>query len=225
MKLGRARAGASEALAMLRQARYLLHDLEPTVSGGAGATVVLLHGLYATAGVFRPLREDIERELRFTTASFSYGLGPGVLELSERTAQFVSGLAPSGLLFLVGHSVGGLVACHAAHFGALRGRVTATVTLAAPFRGSRRSWLAPGAIGRDIEPSSALLRLLAQGPPPGEPIPRHLSITAEDDVLIESNAFPDFGERISLPGVGHNGILFDERGRRKVVEWVGEGRA
>lgn len=218
-------SGASEARALLLQVRYLLRDWRPTVSAGEDATVVLLHGLYASAGVFRPLREDIQRELGWRVASFSYGVGPGVLELSERAVRFVDELAPRGPLFLVGHSVGGLVGCHAAYWGGLRGRVAGTVSLAAPFRGSRRSWLAPGPIGRDIEPGGALLTLLGRSPPPGEAAPRHLSIFAEDDVLIERGAFPQFGEQILMPGVGHNGILFDERARARVIEWLRDLRA
>ncbi len=215
--------GVGEAAAMLRQTSYILQDLRRPLAGGREVRVVLLHGLYAAAGVFRPLRERIERELGLGTASFSYAVGPGILALSGRTTRFVEELTPRRSVFLVGHSVGGLVACHAAYFGGLRGRVAGTISLASPFLGSRRSWLAPGPIGRDISVGTPLLSELKRGPVGAEGI-RHVSVIAREDALIEGEAFPDFGERLALEGIGHNQILFDQRAQDLVIErlrlWV-----
>lgn len=218
-----------EAWAMARQVRYLPYDwgLRPPHAVGVETigervsvtptTIVLLHGLYASAGVLRPLRRQLETLAGVETVSFSYGLGPGIVELAERVVGICQGA--QGRLCLVGHSLGGLVACYAAHHGALRDSVHLTVSLAAPFRGSRRAWLVPGQAGRDIELGSPLLELIRKGPSGGVPCP-HLSLTAKDDELIEPGSIPEFGTHLSIRNTGHNGILFDERAISAVVREV-----
>jgi triacylglycerol lipase len=215
MKRGRLERSLSEASAVVSQLGLLLSDWKPTLRGGAGPLVILIHGLYATAGVLRPLRARLEQELGAKTFSFSYGFGPGIVELSERLVAYTRALEAelaggSTDVFLVGHSLGGLVATYAAHRGPLRGRVRGVVTLAAPFRGSRRAWLVPGQAARDIDPENPLLEQLRRTPPDG-PGCVQLSVVAEDDALIVRGAVPEYGEHASLDLVGHNGILLDPR--------------
>jgi triacylglycerol lipase len=224
----------AEAEAMFGQLGFLLSDLRPTLHAsrdpGGQAWVILLHGVYATAGVWRPLRADLESQLGLTTFSFTYGFGPGIVELSERLMSHVAEQKkalgePSRALYLVGHSLGGLVATYAAQLGQLRGQVSGVITLAAPFRGSRRAWLVPGQAGRDIEPGHALLSQLRSGPSEGAPV-RQLAIVAEDDRMIEAGSVPEYGAHVLLPRVGHNALLFDARARalvlRQLRAWVGE---
>jgi triacylglycerol lipase len=220
VRRGQFEKGISEASAMMNQLGRLFSDWKPTLHQGEGPLVVFIHGLYATAGVFGPLRAEVERELRATTFSFSYGLGPGIVELSERVASHVREISRKpghrDGLYLVGHSLGGLVATYAAHYGPLRGQVRGVVTLAAPFAGSARAFLVPGQAGRDIEPTHPLLAQLCKMPSTGLSCPQ-LTIVAEDDAMIEPGAFPSFGEHLSLRSVGHNGVLFDRRAQELVV--------
>src|SRR5688500_5420014 len=76
-----------EVLALARQATLLHRDLPELLPDDIETgqhVVVLLHGLFATAGVLRPLRRELEERARAKTASLSYAPGPGVEEVAHR---------------------------------------------------------------------------------------------------------------------------------------------
>lgn len=208
-----------EARALATQARYLGFDLTEQRVEGGGPTVIFLHGLYASAGVFRPLRVRVHERFEATMASFSYPPGPGIVELAEQLARLIRKEPRDAPIHLVGHSLGGLVQRYYVQEMERDARVVGTVSLASPFAGTRRAWLVPGQAGRDICVGSELVERIRRGSAAGEGV-RHLSIVAADDVLIELPALPDFGESLELPAVGHNGILFDERVLRAVVRHI-----
>lgn len=219
----------AEALALARQASLLHRDVERPVLPSRtdhDDVVVLLHGLFATAGVLRPLRRALERVPRVGTATLTYPPGPGVEALATRLDALVSELFEAGLardtrLHLVGHSLGGIV-CR--HFAETRPHlpVAQTISLASPFAGVRRAELFTlggrfeGA--RDLAEDSPILRALRLAP---RRVP-HLSIVAHDDVLLGSplsHALPG-GEVVLLRGRGHNALLFDDEVASLVVERV-----
>src|SRR5262249_27617674 len=109
----RLRIMGREALAFARLATLLHRDLAALHADHATAdedVVVLLHGLFATAGVLRPLRRRLEQQAGAHTASFSYPPGPGIPALAERLGALVAKLPEGVRIHLVGHSLGGLVA-------------------------------------------------------------------------------------------------------------------
>src|SRR5580700_14137 len=67
---------AREALAYARQGLLLRHDAaEPVIPEGVQPgddVVIFLHGLFATAGVLRPLRSAIARSPFLHTAALTY---------------------------------------------------------------------------------------------------------------------------------------------------------
>jgi triacylglycerol lipase len=204
-------AGATlrEMGAMLTQARYVSLDLLTSHHHGPSGTVVLLHGLYASAGVWRPLRAHLEQQLQVGTHTLSYAPGPGIVELAGRVAELISTLASPSPIHLVGHSMGGLVMRYFASLTSCDSRVVQTISLAAPFMGSHRSGLVPGQAGRDIDPSSPLLVRLRENSAVNQAVP-HLTLVAEEDEMILPGAYPHFGTHELIPRVGHNGMLFDQ---------------
>lgn len=210
-------ASAREATAMLYQARYLGKDLAEVHHIGTGPHVVLLHGLYATAGVFAPLRARLHLELAASTHSFSYVPGPGVEALTRRLAELLGRIDGQGPIHLVGHSLGGLVMRNYVLSEDRDPRVVQTISLASPYLGSRRSWLVPGRAGADITAQSELLRRLRSRDVPGI---RHLSILAGQDAMVIPGGIPSFGEVVTMPAVGHNGVLFHPQVHEQVVERI-----
>ncbi len=208
-----------EAAAMALQVRYLSRGLGPRRNLGGGPSVVVLHGLYASAGVWRPLGLTLQEKLDASIFSFSYVPGPGIVELTARVDRLVRLIESPRPIHLVGHSLGGLVMRNYARAPSCDGRVLQTISLAAPFLGSKKNWLVPGQAGRDLDPSSPLLLALRSASPENERVP-HTTIVAQHDEMILPGAYPEFGRHLLAENVGHNGILFHEETMRIVVETI-----
>src|SRR5687768_11671051 len=106
-------AAGREARAFARLAALLLLDHRPVVPASLHSgddVIVLIHGLFATAGVLRPMRQRIEQVCGAHTATFTYAPGPGVAAIAASLGRLLSALPPDVRVHLVGHSLGGLVA-------------------------------------------------------------------------------------------------------------------
>ncbi len=216
-----------EAMAFARQAWLLRHDLfEPVLPANVGDdddVVVFLHGLFASAGVLRPMRAQIMRHVGIHAAALSYAPGPGVDAIASRLTALLRDLPPTTRIHLVGHSLGGIVARHYAQ-ETVDARVVQTISLSSPFAGiPRASWLGfEGA--RDLDPRSPLLRRLRLRS--GTHAVPHLSIIAGADSLVKSpiaHALPG-GEVILMKDRGHNTLLFDDEVARVVEQRILDAR-
>ncbi len=208
-----------ETKALLTQTCYLARDVRPSHRIGGGPPVVFLHGLYATAGVWRPLRDRFERELDASTHSLSYLPGPGIDEMTDRLAALISEIHQPGEMHLVGHSFGGLVMRNYVYRSACDPRVVSTTSLASPFFGSKKTDWVPGQGGRDLLSGAEILWRLRVASPENLRIP-HLSLCAAEDQMILPKAFPEYGERVLIPRTGHNGILFNADAIQHVLQRV-----
>jgi triacylglycerol lipase len=205
-----------ETRAFLTQARYLPQDLRPSHHAGSGPTVIFLHGLYASAGVWRPLRNRMEAELDVTSYSISYVPGPSVEEMTDSIAALVGKIEEPRSIHLIGHSFGGLAVRNYASRATCDSRVVDTISLAAPFLGSLKTAWVPGQGGRDLLPNSEILARLRENSHENVRVP-HLSVCGGEDQLIVGGAFPDYGEHLLIPRVGHNGLLFHEQTIERVL--------
>lgn len=212
-----------EAMAFARQAWLLRHDLlEPVVPANVGEdddVVVFLHGLFASAGVLRPMRAQIMRHQGMHAAALSYGPGPGVDKIAGRLTGLLRDLPSTASIHLVGHSLGGIVARYYAQ-EIVDPRVVQTISLSSPFAGvPRAAWLGfEGA--RDLDPDSPLLRRLRLRSS-AHAIP-HLSIIAGADRIVKSpiaHALPG-GDVTVMKDRGHNTLLFDEEVARVVEQRI-----
>lgn len=210
-------------MAFARQAWLLRHDTrEPVVPSAAregDLVVVFLHGLFATAGVLRPLRAAVTRNRGVHAAALSYPPGPGIQELGRRLGALLATLPATVQIHLVGHSLGGIVARHFVH-AVGDARIVGTISMATPFAGvPGAGWLGLDS-ARDLEPNSPLLaRLRLESEQAKVP---HLSIIAGADSLVKSpvsHALP-CGEVVVMRGLGHNTLLFDEQVARVIERRV-----
>jgi triacylglycerol lipase len=219
----RLRTFTSEALALARHATLLHRDVASVVPDvSRGDVVVFVHGFLATAGVFRPLRDAVERETGAVTASFTHAPGVGVSYIAAQLRELVRGFtSPEVRLHLVGHSIGGVAARWFVSELGGDARVVGTVSIASPFAGAPRARHFPGALAREIEPGSVLLAKL-RGTRPDVP---HLSIAGGSDRTVPDGAHFEHGERLLVEGAGHNEVLYHPDTVAAVVRRVaGSGR-
>jgi alpha-beta hydrolase superfamily lysophospholipase len=200
----------SERLAFLREVALMPRDLASVVPDAAAGdhVVVLVHGFMASAGVFRPLRERLEREAGVRVASFTQAPGPGVRRQARRLARLVDRIPRSVRITVVGHSLGGLIARWYVQEMGGHARVAQTISMATPFGGV----LAPKLlVGADMRPGSALLERLRERASACK-VP-HTSIVAAHDTLVVGvgTASLGSGDVVVLPDRGHNALLFCDR--------------
>jgi pimeloyl-ACP methyl ester carboxylesterase len=201
-----------ELAAYARQAWLLRHDVNepvlPARTRPGDHVVVCLHGLFATAGVLRPLRQRLERHRSIHTASLTYPVGPGVPALARRLGELLHILPSDVHLHLLGHSVGGVVARYYAQLIGDR-RIVQTLSMAAPFSGVPIASRLPVQVARDLHPRSMLLRELRLASPR---VPHHSLIADSDRVLDAplSHALPGADVTV-IPRCGHNMLLYDDR--------------
>jgi triacylglycerol lipase len=217
------RAGITETVATLREVALMSRDLRPIVPEYAAPhddVVVLVHGFFASAGVFRPLRAKLSATTNAKIASFSHIPGQGVDRIAQSLARLIDRLPKGCRIHLIGHSLGGVVARWYVQELGGHTRVRQTISLGSPFGGTEHARLFPFLVGADLHRSSALLaRLRAKADEHDVP---HTSIVGDADTVVvpyNSAIFPRGNVQV-LTGRGHNTLLFDEQAVTTVVEQI-----
>jgi hypothetical protein len=224
--LGRRLSAWRGARAFARQGSLLHKDLRhvvPSSLDSADSVVVLVHGMFATAGVFRPLRETLEAA-GFPTASFTHAPGFGVVALMARLRDFLNSLPPTITIDLVGHSLGGVVARYYVQEYPNDKRVRQTVSLGGPFQGTRRARWMPGPAGRDLLPGSPILDEIQRGALDSEAEVPHLSIVAGRDAMITEPAVLRGSDVMVAPQCGHNELLFNPAVTERLLQQLRDAR-
>lgn len=213
----------TEALATLREVSLLARDLAPQLPPikRGDEVVVLVHGFFASAGVFRPMRARLEQELGARVASFSHTPGARVDTIARNLQRLMDRIPTGARIHLVGHSLGGVVSrYYVQELGGHR-RVAQTISLASPFGGAQvATALRFFMVGADLHRESSVLRRL-RASSQSHDVP-HTSIVAGDDRLISGltrAVFPGH-DAVILHGRGHNSLLYDEEVIRVVIDRI-----
>lgn len=178
--------------------------------------VMLVHGLFATAGVLRPLRRDIEVRTGSFTTSFTHPPGPGIASIAREIRGAVQAISGDARIHLIGHSIGGIAVRFFVQELGGDARVVQTISIGSPFGGARPARLFPAPVGRDIAPGSALLARLAHGARQRLVVP-HLSLSGLEDHVVPSGAELAGGDSVRVPGCGHNSLLYHPQVVAEVV--------
>ena len=211
-----------EAVAIARQATLIYRDVRgarPMWVRADRDVVMLVHGLFATAGVLRPLRRDIEARTGAYTTSFTHPPGPGISSIAEDIARAVRAISGDVRIHLIGHSIGGISVRYFVQELGSDARIVQTLSIGSPFSGAKPARLVPAPVGRDIAPGSELLRRLAESARRRLGVP-HVSIAGLEDHLVPEGAYLAAGERVSVPGCGHNSLLYHPRVVAEVVSRI-----
>lgn len=186
--------------------------------------VMLVHGLFATAGVLRPLRREIEARTGAFTTSFTHPPGPGIASIAREIREAVRAISGDARIHLIGHSIGGIAVRFFVQELGGDARVVQTVSIGSPFGGTRPARLFPAPVGRDIAPGSTLLARLAQGARQRLVVP-HLSLSGLEDHVVPSGAELAGGDSVRVTGCGHNSLLYHPQVVSEVVARIRQVQA
>ncbi|MCL2778505.1 MAG: hypothetical protein FWD73_10915 [Polyangiaceae bacterium] len=215
----------NETIATLREVVLMPRDIGwvvPKMVGPHDDVVVLVHGFFASAGVFRPMKERVIGATGAKVGSFTHAPGARIEQIAQSLATFIKQIRGDCRIHLVGHSIGGLVArWYVQELGGHR-RVAQTISLGSPFGGTERAhrFRFLVGVGADLCRTSQLLsRLRSRAHEHDVP---HTSIVGGADAMVvpaDSAVFPR-GDVHVLPGRGHNSLLFDPVSIAHVTERV-----
>ncbi len=217
------RAQVTDTLSTLREVVLMPRDLIPVVPPQLqheDDVVVLVHGFFATAGVWRPMKRTLVAKTGAKVASFTHAPGVGIDRIARSLAKIVERVPRGCRVHLVGHSLGGLVARWYVQEHGGHARVTQTISLGSPFGGTVRAHPFPFLVGRELGRASSLLARLRSRAHEHE-VP-HTSVVGDGDMMVvpaESAVFPR-GDVLVLPRCGHNTLLFHRDSIAHVVEKV-----
>jgi pimeloyl-ACP methyl ester carboxylesterase len=213
----------TETLSTIREVVLMPRGLVPVVPRELrheDDVVVVIHGFFASAGVFGPMNHALAESTGAKVASFTHPPGAGIRRIARRLAHLVESVPARCRVHLVGHSLGGLVARWYVQELGGHTRVAQTISLGAPFGGTERADPFPFLVGRDLSRQSPLLsRLRARAHEHDVP---HTSILGDGDMMVvprESAIFPR-GEVVVVPRCGHNTLLFHADSITRVVHQV-----
>lgn len=204
--------------------RYRTDTLAPAVRGllladlaASGRPIVLVHGIGDNRSAFAILRRSLRRRGygRITTVNYSpltsdirkaaLDLGRHVERLCDQTGY--------EQVFVIGHSLGGIIARYYVQRRSGDERVHTLVTLGSPHAGTQLARLAPLVpVCRQLRPDSELMAELAG---PAACRTRFVAIYSDrDEVVVPQRSarldHPDLTvTRLLVRGVGHLSLLVD----------------
>jgi len=164
-----------------------------------------------------PIRRSA-REQGWRTKYFDERLAFGPLATSaERLVKLIDELAQThDTIVVIGHSMGGLVAEHAAALGA---PIDGLATIGTPHQGHNLSRFGPLPVMREMGTNSAYLRGVAALPGERPPI---LVVTAAKDRFVPKSATrPNRPHTLlEVPNVGHLRVIFDQSTADAIMKWA-----
>ncbi len=202
----------------------------PTVISGAFPPVLLVHGIFCNAGIWRRMRRYLGS--RGIGNLFAINLEPPLagiddfaLALAGRVEE-VRRRTGAGRVVLVAHSMGGLVSrAYIARLGGAE-RVERLVTIGSPHHGSELARLAIGRCARDMIPDGPWLSGLvaAEAGSTGVPV---TTIFSWDDNMVAPQDSPRLpgAKAIALENVGHLELLRSPEVMRLVADEISAARA
>jgi triacylglycerol lipase len=219
--------------------RHRIDCLSPVTRGlilediaASGTPIVLVHGIVDNRSAFAVLRRTLRRRGygRITTVNYS-PLTSDVRKAARHLSRHVERVcAQTGYeqVFIVGHSLGGLIARYYAQRLGGDTRANTVVTLGSPHAGTHAARLLPLKVTRQLRPGSDLMRELA-GPTNCQT--RFVAIYSDRDEIVVPHRsakleHPDLQVTpVRVRGVGHLTLLVDRDVVHTVADALNERQA
>jgi triacylglycerol lipase len=216
-------AGVLSERRELDDPRHRIDTLSPITRGliladmdAAGTPIVLVHGIVDNRSAFAVLRRTLRRRGygRITTVNYS-PLTSDVRKAAEHLSRHVERVcAQTGYeqVFIVGHSLGGIIARYYVQRLGGDDRVNTVITLGSPHAGTQVARLLPLKVTRQLRPESDVMRELAS---PASCTTRFVAIYSDRDEVVVPNRSAKLEHadlevtRLRVHGVGHLSLLVD----------------
>jgi triacylglycerol esterase/lipase EstA (alpha/beta hydrolase family) len=201
--------------------RWLMPDPPPAP---AQLPVLLLHGIGCNAAVWTGFRRYLDAQGLGPVYALSYGPPFDAIETfaPQVAAKIAQIEADTGArqVFIVGHSMGGLVArSYIRRYGG--GHVRGLVSIGAPYAGSKHAYLMSGTSVAQMRPGSDYLAALATANECEAGVPMVSLWSWHDSMVTPQESSRLAGrENIVLSGVAHNAMLGDSDVQRRVADEI-----
>jgi triacylglycerol lipase len=229
-------AGVLAERAAVSDPRHRIDTLPPIMRGlilediaAAGTPIVLVHGIGDNRSAFAVLRRTLRRRGfgRISTVNYS-PLTSDIREAAKYLARHVDRVRAQTdyeHVFVVGHSLGGVIARYYVQCLGGDAHVNILVTLGSPHAGTQLARLAPLGVARQLRPGSDVMAELAD---PCQCRTRFVAIYSDRDEVVVPNSsarldHPDLiVSRVKVHGVGHLSLLVDRDVVLRVAEALSE---
>jgi triacylglycerol lipase len=182
------------------------------------APVLIVHGIWDTAAVMAPLVKGLAKRGidRMHAIDLPRSGRASIAELGAivvREAQALAEREKVESIDLVGFSMGALVSRWYVQRGGGKSRVRRFVSISGPHHGTFNARLLPTPAGRDMRPSSDLLRDLAADVDPFGPVDVHCVYTPFDLMILPpvSSVLPGARSTRAFKVVLHGLMIYDRR--------------
>jgi triacylglycerol lipase len=189
-----------------------LQYLDPSA---ASTPIILLHGWFHNRSAFVVMRRSLKRFGFRSVDTMNYNvIGHNVQELAAQLAVHVDEiLEQTGAthVYLIGHSLGGLVARYYIQKLGGHEKVHTCITLGTPHRGTHAAWIGRGKTMKQLRPNSILIRQLSRSVR-AMPV-RFVSFYSNLDSLV----LPVSNAKITEPALHARNILVKDLGHLSLL--------
>lgn len=173
--------------------------------------VLLLHGLFVNQSCWFWFKKQLRRQGFQNIATMNLSSWHSEEALTELLAKRVDELRHQlgvNKVYLVGHSMGGMIARNYIQLRGGHDKVEQLVCLGSPHHGSKLATFSMDPLGKLLIPNSDFLQRLNSAPIPKNVHVTNIYTNKDNMVLPSSNNHLPWGEAVELDGMGHTSLLY-----------------
>ena len=173
--------------------------------------VLLLHGLFVNQSCWFWFKRQLRQQGFQNIVTMNLSSWHSEEALTELLAKRVDELRHQlgvNKVYLVGHSMGGMIARNYIQLRGGHDKVEHLVCLGSPHHGSKLATLSVEPLGKLLIPNSDFLQRLNSAPIPEDTQVTNIYTNNDNMVLPNSNNHLSWGKVVELDGMGHTSLIY-----------------